>query len=126
MPTKLPHFGVYTRIGRSKIHGVGVIAIRPIRKGTHIFFPDDEELCWVKATAIARLPKEIRKLYKDFCIKKGGKYGCPISFNKLTPAWYLNHSTEPNVAADSNYMFYALRNIKKGEEIVADYRTYSE
>jgi len=126
MASKLPHFSVYTRIGRSKIHGVGVIAIRPIRKGRHIFFPDDERLRWVKATEIRRLSKEIKRLYKDFCIKKGEKYGCPTNFNKLTPAWYLNHSVNPNVATDNNYRFYALRNIKKGEELTADYRTYSE
>jgi SET domain-containing protein len=126
MPTKLPHFGVYTRIGRSKIRGVGIIAILPIRKGTQIFFPDNDKLCWVKAIKLRRLPKEIRKLYEDFCIKKGRKYGCPVNFNKLTPAWYLNHSKDPNVAADSNYRFYALKNIKRGDELTADYRTYSE
>jgi SET domain-containing protein len=126
MPPKMPHFGVYTRIGRSKIHGVGIIAIRPIRKGAHIFFPDDDKLRWVKVAEVKRSPIEIRKLYKDFCIKKGEKYGCPINFNKLTPAWYLNHSTNPNVGADRDYRFYALKNIKKGDELTTDYRTYSE
>jgi SET domain len=75
---------------------------------------------------ISRLPNEIKKLYKDFCVKKGNKYICPISFNKLTPAWFLNHSDDPNVAADSDYRFYAIRNIKKGEELTANYHTYSE
>jgi SET domain-containing protein len=126
MSNKLPHFGVYARIGRSKIHGVGIIAIRRIQKGTHIFFPDNDKLCWVKASKITRLPREIRKLYKDFCIKKGGKYGCPINFNKLSPAWYLNHSKDPNVVADSSYRFYAVKNIKKGDELTANYNTYSE
>lgn len=126
MPTKLPHYGVYTRIAPSKIHGVGIIAIRPIQKGTYIFFPDDDKLRWENATEIKRLPKEIKKLYKDFCIKKGRRYGCPVNFNKLTPAWFLNHSTHPNVAADSDYRFYALRNIRKGEELTADCRIYSE
>jgi len=126
MPAKPPHFGVYTRIGPSKIHGVGIVAIRPIRKGTYIFFPDDDRLHWVKATELRHLPKEIRKLYKDFCIKKGEKYGCPVNFNKLTPAWFLNRSTSPNVAIDDDYRFYALKNIAKGEELTANYRTYSE
>lgn len=126
MPAKPPHFGVHTRIGRSKIHGVGIVAIRPIRKGTYIFFPDDDKLRWVNAAEVRRLPKEIRKLYEDFCIKKGKKYGCPVNFNKLTPAWFLNHSASPNVAIDDDYRFYALKNIAKGDELTTDYRTYSE
>jgi SET domain-containing protein len=43
----------------------------------------------------------------------------------LTLAWYLNHSDRPNVAADKNYNFYSIRRIKKGEELTADYDTYS-
>ena len=126
MPAKLPHYGVYTRIGRSYIHGVGIIAIQPIMKGAFIFLPDDDKLRWIKATAMKRLPKEIQRLYEDFCIKKGNKYGCPTSFNKLTPAWFLNHSENPNVAADKAYRFIALKNIKKGEELTADYNRYSD
>lgn len=57
---------------------------------------------------------------------KDNKYGCPKNFNQLTIAWYLNNSTDPNVGCDSNYNFFALRNIKKGEEITADYSTYSD
>jgi hypothetical protein len=108
------------------VHGVGIIAISPIKKGTYVFSPDDDKLLWVKTTAINLLPKEIKRLYQDFCIKKGNKYGCPTRFNKLTPAWFLNHSTNPNVAADSSYRFYALKNIKKGNELTADYRKYSD
>jgi hypothetical protein len=72
------------------------------------------------------LPKEIKRLYNDFCIKKNGKFGCPTNFNKLTPAWFLNHSNSPNVAADKDYRFFALKNIKKDDELTADYNTYSD
>jgi SET domain-containing protein len=126
MPTKLPHYRVYTRIGRSKIHGIGVIAIQSIKKGSYIFFPDNDKLIWVNVAKIRHLPKEIQNLYEDFCIKKDGRYGCPINFNKLTPAWFLNHSAKPNVAADDQYRFFALKNIKKGNELTANYSEYSE
>lgn len=126
MISKLPHYKVYTRIARSKIHGVGVIAICPIKKGTYIFYGDDEKLRWIKKGSLRSISKEIKKLYSDFCIKRGKLYGCPQNFNKMTPAWYLNHPTNPNAASDHNYRFYALKNIKKGEEITVDYRTYSE
>jgi SET domain-containing protein len=126
MNAHFPHYDVYTRIARSKVHGVGVIAVRNIPKGTYIFFGDNDRLRWIKASKVKRLPIQIKRLYKDFCIRKGELYGCPTNFNKMTPAWYLNHSKTPNVAADKAYRFYALRNIKTGEELFADYKTYSE
>jgi len=122
----MPHYKVFTRIARSELHGVGVIAIRQIPKGTFIFGSDDDKLRWVGARSVSRLPKTIKRLYDDFCIKKAGRYGCPTNFNKLTPAWYLNHSSNPNVAVDKSCRFYALKHIKMGEELTADYRTYSE
>ncbi|PYJ84527.1 MAG: hypothetical protein DME22_12480 [Verrucomicrobia bacterium] len=101
-PRTMPHEQVYARIGRSKIHGVGVFAIRDIPKGTKIFPDDDSELIW------------------------GETYGPPNSFNLMTVAWYLNHSKTPNVGCDKDYTFFALRDIKKGEELTADYHTYNE
>ena len=68
----------------------------------------------------------MRRLYEDFSIIKGDAYGSPLSFNKLTISWYLNHSETPNVAPDASYRFYALRDIGEGEELTTDYRTYSD
>jgi SET domain-containing protein len=126
MSSNFPHTGVYTRIAPSKIHGVGVIAILPIPKGKYIFTGDDDELCWINKNLLKGLPKEIKKLYSDFCIKKGNMYGCPKNFNEMTPAWYLNHSSNPNVGCDKDYNFYTLRSIKKEEELTVDYQSYSE
>jgi SET domain-containing protein len=126
MVLKPPHHKVYTRLICSKVHGVGVAAIRPIKKGTYVFHGDDSELVWVNAAKVRSLPKEIRRLYEDFAVKKGNLYGCPDSFDHLTPTWFLNHSDNPNVASDEEYRFYALRDIKTGEELKVDYRTYSD
>src|SRR5438874_9338296 len=117
MAKRLPHYGVYTRIAVSNIHGVGVKAIRPIKKGTYIFYGDESRFRWIKKKSLRHLPKEIRQLYDDFCIEIGGCYGCPSSFNSLTPASYLNHSVKPNVACDKTYRFHALRDIKANEEL---------
>ena len=121
-----PHLGVYTRLQRSETHGVGVFAILPIPAGTYVFDPDDGEMVSVDIEATSQLPEAIRKLYKDFCPIFEGKFQCPVSFNSLTPSWFLNHSSEPNVAADTNLMFYALRDIAVGEELTSDYDTYTE
>ncbi len=125
---RLPHVEVYTRIGRSEKHGVGVIAIRRIKKGVSIFPDDNSQIVWIPKNKLARLPKAVKKLYDDFCIvqNKGQLYGCPKSFNRLTVAWYLNHSNTPNVRCDRSYRFIALRDIQPGEELTADYRTYND
>jgi len=119
---------VYTRLGLSQIDqgGVGVIAIQPIKKGTYIFEPDDDEMVWVAVGAVESLPEPLQRLYRDFAVLRDGRYGCPSSFNRLTPAWYLNNSKNPNVACAADYRFYALRDIEVGEELTADYDAYSE
>jgi uncharacterized protein len=122
----LPHEGVWTRLKPSKIHGVGVFAIRDIPKGTNVFHDDDQLITWVDKKLVENLPIPLKRFYDDFCIIKGEKYGCPRHFDALTTSWYLNHSENPNVAADENYRFYALRDIQAGEELTANYRTYSD
>lgn len=126
MRRKLPHHGVYVRIARSKIHGVGVVAIRKIKKGTYIFYGDDADLVWVEQKNVSRLSSGLKKLYEDFAVVRSNKYGCPTNFNQLTPAWFVNHSKQANIACDKNYNFYAIKNIKKGEELTVDYDSYSD
>jgi hypothetical protein len=120
-----PHSGVYVRLKPSKKSGLGVFAIKPIPKGTRIFGGEDDELVWERK---ASLPKDrhVRKLYDDFAIIQGDLYGCPTSFNRLTPAWYLNESKRPNATCDEDYYFYALRDIRIGEEVTVDYATFSD
>jgi len=126
----MPHEGVYARLKPSNIHGVGVFAICDIPKGTYLFSEDESELIWTtkKALKLDEMPKEIRQLYDQFCLikDKGVTYGCPRNFNLMTIAWYLNHSKTPNVGSDKDYTFYALRDIKKDEELTADYQGYNE
>lgn len=130
--SSLPHGHVYARLRPSQIHkgGVGVFAIRNIKKGAHLFPGDDENLIWVERRKVAKTPAEIRKLYQDFAVLKNGKYGSPQNFNLLTVAWYLNEpkaGSKPNVRCDpKTYKFYALRDIRAGEELTVNYSTYSE
>lgn len=121
-----PHKGVFIRLKPSKLDkkGVGVFALRRIPKGKKIFADENEELCWVPKSA---LPKQrpLRDLYDAFAVIDGERYGCPTSFNRLTPAWFLNESKKPNTSSDENYDFYALRDIVAGEELTVDYSEFS-
>ena len=124
-----PHEGVYARLGCSPIHGVGVFAIRDIPEGTPLFAHDNTDVGeWVPEAVVSELPPKVRDLYRDFAVfkKRRRSYGCPQNFNQLTVSWYLNCSKTPNVACNEVYEFYALRDIKDGEELTVDYSTYSD
>ena len=122
----MPHHGVYVRLQPSPVHGLGVFAIRDIPKGAKIFGDDDEVIVRVPAKVVRALRGDIRRLYVDFCVLEHGEYLCPRSFNELTISWFLNHSDIPNVECDRELTFFAARKIRRGEELTADYRKYSE
>jgi len=128
---KDPHEQVYTRLRPSPIHGVGVFAIKKIKRDTPLFAGDNEEMLWIEEGPVRRIRGEIRKLYDDFpVIDKERRYGCPRNFNRLTMSWYLNEpksGDRPNVYCDpEGYDFFALRDIKPGEELTLKYEDYSE
>lgn len=119
-----PHHGVFTRIGRSRRHGVGVLAIVDIPAGTLLFAGEDERVVWRKRREVARLPAVFRALYEDFGIVDGAWIGVPRSLNRLSVGWYVNHSSKPNAVAGDDGRFRSLRRIRRGEEVTADYRTF--
>ena len=127
---RLPHERVWARIGASRIHGVGAIAIRPIPAGTNVFANDQREIVWVAMSDVAALPEDSpeRKFYHDFGILDGDRIGCPESFDLLSVGWYLNEPApgeEPNVRASSIYELFAARDIAAGEELTVRYDTFS-
>lgn len=119
---------MFTRLGVSRIHGIGVFAIRPIPAGIDIFANDDAEILWVdRAVARAASPAE-QRLYHDFGIADGDVIGCPASFDMLTPGWYMNEPADgemANVVAGDGYRMLAARDIAEGEELTVAYATFS-
>lgn len=119
-----PHDGVFARIGPSRIHGVGALAIRDIPAHTLVFRGESERAVWVSRRAVRRLPKALRALYEDFGMVSGDQIGVPPNLNRLSVGWYVNHSDTPNLVAGDDGRFRTVRLVRAGEELTADYRTF--
>jgi hypothetical protein len=102
-----------------------VSAIKPIPRNTRLFAEENEEIFWVDETCVPK-DRAIQKLYKDFSFKRKGHLGCPPSFNRLTPAWFMSASSTPNTRFDENYDFYTLREISSGEELKVNSEAFEE
>ena len=122
----LPHDGVHARIGVSRLHGVGVIAVRAIPKGALVFHGEDERATWLSRAYVRTLPPKLRALYEDFGMVDGERIGVPVNLNRLSVGWYVNHAETPNLVAGDDGRFRALRRIRAGEELTADYRTFCD
>ncbi len=120
---------VYTRIARTE-HGVGVIAIRSIPRGTDPFKNCDPfgdvieipEAAFEKSDA----PEEAKQIVRDFCALQNGVYFVPdYGIDAIDKSYFVNHSRTPNLTTkDDGESFVTTRDIEPGEELTADYRTY--
>jgi uncharacterized protein len=99
-------------VGQSFIEGKGVLAKRDFKKGDIVFILKGQITHWI---------------VKDEKTSSAGPNWIGIAHNVwLDPAYpymYLNHSCDPNIGIKGKVTFIALRNIKKGEEVVFDYST---
>jgi hypothetical protein len=63
--------------------------------------------------------------FHGYCIRLGEEIVGPDDFGCMPIGWYLNHSKDPN-AAHEDFLYYASRDIRAGEEILIDYETLEE
>lgn len=105
-------------------HGIGVFAVYDIQKGTHLRLFGDKETTDLRS--IVRPKNSVPELFQQFCMDRGDKLICPEDFGHMHVGWYLNHSKEPNTFRDDDFKWYALRDIKAGEEITIDYNSLEE
>lgn len=96
-------------VKRSKINGKGVFAARNFKKNEPVLHWDLSKV--LSKSAVSKLPAQTKK----YVTYLNGKFVMMPS-----PEKYVNHSCEPNTTA-KNFCDVAIRSIKKGEEITANY-----
>ena len=119
----------YCSFGVSKVHGVGVIAIRDIPKGIDPFPPvKPEKTIQLVDKDLELLPKEVVNKMKDIFVRCNGVYHVyDLGLNCMGIIFHVNHSNNPNVAVNEGIVtkgynpFITLRDIKKGEELFWNY-----
>lgn len=108
-------------IKKTKKKGLGVFTLRDIKKGEHIFHIDLTKLRRYTVKEIDEDPK-LNGDHSDYV--GHGKYVVDHS-----PGSYINHSCSPNCYVKMITIpvkdVYALRDIKKGEELTFDYTATS-
>jgi len=114
---------LFCELRPSKIHGIGVFAIRAIPKGIDPLvsrFKSPE--VFVSHRSVKKLPSSVLKLLQVFCFHDKKGYLLPSKgLNVVSMAVYLNHSKNPNLRMLKNGQFKALCNIKKNTELTMDY-----
>ena len=111
----------YHVVRNSKIHGKGVFAKRPIRKGTKVLEYTGRIVSREEADEIGTTTVDGHTHTMLFTIDKNKV----IDGNVGGDAKYVNHSCDPNCEAvqydDDSIWIEALKSIPKGQEITYDY-----
>jgi SET domain-containing protein len=118
---KRPRSSAFVYLGPSKVHGVGCFADIAIARNELVKIWDGEDSRWISEKRAHASPQAT--LIKRFGIRVRGGYWTPVDFLRISTGWYMNHSEKPNLGSDDgDVTYYALRNIKPGEELTIDYR----
>lgn len=110
------------RIRRSSIHRLGVFAGRPIPKGVKVIEYTGERIA--RRETRRRFLKML-KTGRNYFARLVGSYWVLDGSVGGSGAELINHSCRPNLAPRRNrgrLWFVSLREIRRGEELVVDYR----
>lgn len=113
---------VRTRVGPSRINGLGLFAAEPIAAGTPVWrFTPGFDL-EVDASEAQRQPEPLRAtlLHYGYIDKRSGRY-----ILSCDDARFINHSADPNLVSDFSQdprgVDVARHNIAANEELTIDY-----
>jgi hypothetical protein len=118
---------IKTKIGVSSIHGVGVIAIRDIKKGEYVFpiWEHDTGIYLIPNDRLDELPKEVFKLLDMYFINEDCGYKVIRLFKGISlishTISYCNSAYNTEYTQNISNDGIALMDIKAGEEILEWY-----
>jgi SET domain-containing protein len=109
-------------VRKSGVHGRGVYATEPIRKGARIIEYTGEHLPWDDAMDLP--PRDPKDPYHTFffSLENGDVINAAVGGNDSR---WINHSCDPNCETneeDNRIFVYASRAIQPGEELFYDYK----
>jgi len=111
--------GLALKMGKSRVHGRGVFATRPIRKGARIIEYTGRRIPW------SSVPEDLDDERTYYFGLDNGKEVIDPTVGGNEAQW-INHSCDPNCEAIEDtrgrVFIYALRNLRPGEELFYDYR----
>ncbi len=107
---------VKVRLAPSEVHGIGVFAIRDIKKGERVYADAMPCMVDVPYKEFKKIKPEIVQLIKERFprVVDGSQFMCPDTLMQI----YMNHSNKHNY---DNKTDKAIKKIKAGEEIFEDY-----
>ncbi len=125
MSNRPPEVRIELRPSHIHAGGVGVFAVRAIRKGQKAAdgLMEDDFQNLVRWEVFHRYDKELQQKIEAFCIGTPDGFVPPtdLDFNALSIDWYLNHSCDGNCGFNDDGDFIAIKPIEKGEELSYDY-----
>ena len=116
---------IYFELGLSKIHNIGLIAIRSIPKNTLLFRIEEFQPIFISFEELIKkkIPNSVINLIKKTCAHDNNSIEISNDlFDKYSTRWvnYMNHSYNPNLYFNNN-CYYSRKKIKKGEELTLNY-----
>lgn len=124
--------GAFCKIQPSKIHGVGVFAIKDIPAKTCPWVTPNHhfrgEPYLLSTNDLDKLDEPIKDTLLDYNLKESdGLYISPHELEIFHLTQFLNSSNKPNLdfVFDGSPLFIANREISAGEELTIDYQQYT-
>lgn len=108
---------VVIRIAPSKIHGIGIVALRNLSKGKRLHLDDLPRMYRIPYANFGKLFKEIRQLLVEEWPRTTNNE--PFAYPIARYQAFVNHSDSPNYDGITDTL---LQDVKEGEEITEDYR----
>ena len=108
---------VKLRLAPSSVHGIGVFTMRDIRKGERLYANVIPCILDIPYSDFGKIrPEIVQMILEKFPrVIDGSKFLAPDTLMQM----YLNHNDNPNYDAKTDK---ALKEIKKGEEVLENYK----